>query len=1101
MGVTVITSFASHNRIARGQDWLKARRPAEELLLIGPTLVAANEIARKAAQSKGASFGYHRMTLAQLASALARPGLVAKNLVPLGTLGVQAIANRAIHKLSEAGGLGRYSKLRDGPGFARAIANAITELRLEQIEPDGLAAVAPDLCPLLHAYVRELADHGFTDWPGVLQLAASDAANPENRHQLLGLPTLLLDVTVTTASELAIVRALSSRTSEMLITLPSNDAKTAARLRTGLAAEIRDLDSDHSIESGNGALLRLQRHLFNDTASAPAAAIDDEVAIFSAPGESRECVEIVRRVLALAREGVALDRIGVLLRSPQEYRSHLEEAFGRATVPAYFARGAVRPDPAGRAFHALLCCAAENLSARRFAEYLSLSQVPDANPDGSPPEAAPSGERWIAPDQDLIPPAIADALSEATLPQNHTGASNDRDKDPVIAGQLRAPRRWERLLVERAVIGGRERWQKRINGFAQELRSRLAEIDDEHEATGAAIRRTLTDLEAFADYALPLIEALGDLPKSANWGEWLDRLGALATRALRQPQRVLSVLSELSPMAPIGPVSLTDVLNVVSDLLLQVGIPPPAQRYGAVFIGPVDAARGMSFHAVFIPGLAERLFPQKIVEEPILLDRLRERLDSNLKTNIQRVADERLALGIAVGAAERRLFLSYPRLDLQQARPRVPSFYALEAVRAAEGKLPNFAELDRRAEAESSARIGWPGPNDPVEAIDHAEYDLAVLARFLNSEPGQTQGTGRYLLTTSPYLGRALRTRWQRWSAQWTTADGLIRPSAESRAAMAQHALDMRSYSPTALQNYAACPYRFFLQAIHRFAPREVPEAIDELDPLQRGSLIHEIQFDLFDRLSKANLLPVNGQNLERVRKILDEVIEQVARQFYSDLAPAIDRVWADGIDSIRVDMREWLRRASEDGSGYVPWRFELSFGLSDEAKRRQADSHSSLEPVDLDCGIQLRGSIDLVERHQNGHIRITDHKTGKADGEDGQIIAGGKSLQPALYALVAEKLFRGELKVDGGRLYFCTSTGGFSEVIVPLDQFTRNSIAQLAAIVGEALDQPFLPAAPAQKQCSRCDYQPVCGPYEELRTRRKPEEPLISLLKLRDMP
>ena len=156
--------------------------------------------------------------------------------------------------------------------------------------------------------------------------------------------------------------------------------------------------------------------------------------------------------------------------------------------------------------------------------------------------------------------------------------------------------------------------------------------------------------------------------------------------------------------------------------------------------------------------------------------------------------------------------------------------------------------------------------------------------------------------------------------------------------------------------------------------------------------------------------------------------------------------------------------------------------------QRRQADPHSSPKPVDLDCGIQLRGSIDLVERHPSGHLRISDHKTGKSDGEDGQIIAGGKSLQPALYALVAEKLFRGELKVDCGRLYFCTSAGGFSEVTVPLDRHTRSSVAQLAEIIGEALDKPFLPAAPAERQCAWCDYQPVCGPYEELRTRRKPK-------------
>ena len=114
--------------------------------------------------------------------------------------------------------------------------------------------------------------------------------------------------------------------------------------------------------------------------------------------------------------------------------------------------------------------------------------------------------------------------------------------------------------MEAAVIGGHDRWRKRIDGLAAELRNRLAEIDDDDEARAAGVRGTLEDLEAFAGYALPLIESLGALPKSANWDEWLERLGALATRALREPQRVLSVLSELSPMAAVGPITLDDVL-------------------------------------------------------------------------------------------------------------------------------------------------------------------------------------------------------------------------------------------------------------------------------------------------------------------------------------------------------------------------------------------------------------------------------------------------------------------------------------------------------------------------------------------------------------
>jgi ATP-dependent helicase/nuclease subunit B len=390
MSLTIVTSSAAYHRIACGRDWLRARGPAEEVLIIGATLGAANEIARSVAQTKGASFGYHRLTFGQLTSALARPALTAQGMVPLGELGIQAVANRAIHKLSELGALGRYTKLTSGPGFGRAIANVIRELRLEQIEVDALAHFAPDLCSLLQAYERELAEHGFTDWPGVLRLASSVATDPNFGHPLLGLPTLLLDVPLTTASDVALVRALSSRSPEMLVSVPTSDAVTLARLRSDLAPEITDLDSLGASQPGlkqkeNGSLHRLQRHIFNDAVTAPQAQLDDQVVIFSAPGESRECVEIVRRVLSLAREGIAFDRMAVLLRSPQEYRSHLEEAFGRANVPAYFARGAVLPDPAGRAFHALLCCAAENLSARRFAEYLSLSQVPDAKPDGSPP--------------------------------------------------------------------------------------------------------------------------------------------------------------------------------------------------------------------------------------------------------------------------------------------------------------------------------------------------------------------------------------------------------------------------------------------------------------------------------------------------------------------------------------------------------------------------------------------------------------------------------------------------------------------------------------------------------------------------------------------
>src|SRR3989454_9042328 len=120
-----------------------------------------------------------------------------------------------------------------------------------------------------------------------------------------------------------------------------------------------------------------------------------------------------------------------------------------------------------------------------------------------------------------------------------------------------------------------------------------------------------------------------------------------------------------------------------------------------------------------------------------------------------------------------------------------------------------------------------------------------------------------------------------------------------------------RSYSPTALQNYAACPYKFVLQAIHRLAPREVPEGIDEIDPLSRGSLIHEAQYELLRELSEAGEVPIRDLPAAQLR--LEAVVDRVARRWGGDLAPPLERVWEDCIAGVEIGLRGWLRPGSEE--------------------------------------------------------------------------------------------------------------------------------------------------------------------------------------------
>ena len=1103
---TLHRASAAHLRIARASEWLAARAPSEEILVVAASADAANDLLRAAAAERGAAFGWHRATLGRLAASLALPALVDEGVAPVGVLATEAVVARVLHAMEEAGGagaLGRYGGVADGPGFARAVARTLAELRLAELDPTVLAKHAPELAAIAEAFDAELARARVCDRARVLHLAAQAARDTKYVHPLLGLPTLLLDVPVESAAERALVEALAARAPEVVASVPAGDERSRIHLESALATKAEDLGE--YVGPDAPSLRRLQAHLFEEAAP-PEAPLGGDVVVLSAPGESRECVEIARRIRTAAEEGIPFDSIAVLLRSPEEYRPHLEEAFTRAGIPVHFARGALRPDPSGRAFFSLLACAAEGLSARGFAEYLSLGEVPDATREGEPPPAPPTSDRWVAPDEELVPAAVADALGAAREadgadPAQDREGTEDPETAPVVAGTLRAPRRWERLLVDAAVIGGRERWERRLAGLAHELGLDLHEFDDPEDPKALAIHRDLADLAHLRTYALPLLDALAELPKRAAWGEWLDALSALATRALRHPDRVLAVLSELAPMAAVGPVDLEEVALVLGRRLLEVAVAPGASRYGRVFVAPADAARGLCFEIVLVPGLAEKLFPRRIAEEPILLDATRKALAAELTTNDGRIDRERLALRLAVGAARGRVVLSYPRLDLDQSRPRVPSFYALEALRAAEGRLPGFDELARRAERYTDARVGWPAPSRSEDALDEAEHDLALLDSLLRLDPEKSVGTARFLLTANPHLGRALRFRARRWLRRWTPADGLVDPTPAAREALRAHALGARSFSPTALQHFAECPYRFFLNAVHRLAPREVPEAIEEIGPLERGSLVHEVQFELFQELRDAKLLPVTPANLDRVRGILDGVLARVAARWRDELAPAIERVWEDGVASVRADLREWLRRTSEDPSGFVPFAFELSFGLQ---QRRARDPRSTPEPVSLDCGIRLRGSIDLVERASGGpqgRLRVTDHKTGRERVKPGAIVDGGRALQPVFYALAAEKIFA-DASVEAGRLYYCTATGGFEEREVPLDETARESARTLAEVIGGALDEAFLPAAPAAGACRWCDYREVCGPYEELRTdeRHKPTDRLAPLAKLRSL-
>ena len=976
-----LTSYSELRR--RAVDFVSRFSVAGPVLVLAPVRGAADEVAFEACTA--ALMGVRRFAFREFVLELSASELNRRSLVPVGRFVREALAARITAQAIERGDLTYLRPVAGFPGFPRALTATFEELRLNAVDLDRLRACGEsgaDLAFLLDAYTRELSERGFADHAARVQLARDAFSAVYN--------------TLRQTAVVALDLAPRSKLERDLL----NSVLNAARAMLDLHIAPAGAEPSSSLGS-------LQRYLFSNE-PVPAREEDGSVVILSTSGEALECVEIARAIHAAANQGVPFDQIAILLRSPERHQPLILEALRRAGIPSSCARGARRPDVAGRSLLALLHCADEGLSASRFAEYLSLGQLPEGD-------------------------------------------------EPAT------PARWERLLVDAAVIGGLSRWETRLAGLKHEFHRRHA-AEEEEEARERLAQR-IQDVENLTRLALPAIARLDALPKRALWGDWIAAVTELAEFALRDPERTVELLEELEPMSAIGPVSLAEVLLVLGPRLTSLTAADKSSRFGKVWIGPVEEARGLSFRRVFLPGVNEGLFPRPPAEDPLLLHAQRSALGIELR------ADDTELLGVAVACASERLHLSFSRLDLLTGRERVPSFYAFAAHRAAGGREIGVREFEQRARSATLTRIGWPAPPDPADAIDDAEFDLATL------EP-RKPGSGQYLKTLPGRSVESLRARWARWHKPWKTADGLIVEEIGSDA-LAPYMLQQRAWSPSVLQQYARCPYRFALRGIFGLRPAEQPAGIQRMDPATRGELYHAVQFEL-----------LRGPDpLDR----LDTVLNQVAARFEADLAPAIPQIWRAEIQAIRADLRGWLQQRAALDPDWTPQFAELSFGLRDPVGR---DPRSVREPVEIDGGFRLQGSIDLVDRHASGILRVVDHKTGRVPEPQPEFVGRGEVLQPSLYALAAEKII-GE-PVAFGRLFYSTIAQNYAVFDVPLNDWVRQRALQVLRAIDEAMRNGFLPAAPRKDGCQRCEYLPVCGPYEEERVGEKSAPELKSLKEMR---
>src|SRR5262245_39089534 len=172
--VTAIQSGSAAIRLREARQFLEHFEPGAEVLLLGASRGSVDDLARAISLEKGATFGYHRLSFTQLAARLAIMELAARERAPTTTLGHEAVATRAAFEARSAGALEYFSPVSQTPGFPKALARTLLDLRLAALTGADLVRMprsGTDLAALLDRVDILLNEAGAGDRAALFETA------------------------------------------------------------------------------------------------------------------------------------------------------------------------------------------------------------------------------------------------------------------------------------------------------------------------------------------------------------------------------------------------------------------------------------------------------------------------------------------------------------------------------------------------------------------------------------------------------------------------------------------------------------------------------------------------------------------------------------------------------------------------------------------------------------------------------------------------------------------------------------------------------------------------------------------------------------------
>lgn len=416
---------------------------------------------------------------------------------------------------------------------------------------------------------------------------------------------------------------------------------------------------------------------------------------------------------------------------------------------------------------------------------------------------------------------------------------------------------------------------------------------------------------------------------------------------------------------------LTDALNSLSFNEAET------VRGGVTFTDAVRA-RGLQFKAVFLLGMNEKSFPQIVPEDPVFRDRyrylLRDVLGYWVNQKMERADEERLLFFAAASAAREKLYALYARTGAD-GKEAVLSVYLAELARAA--KLPWSADETVRVSGRISEQIASVEP----EFLTPKELSFSVI---LHPESARENYERAGMLTDG--ISRSLSAAQAiAETGEPNAFDGFVASGKEIFA----RANDGAGFSPSALQELAACPMKYFFDKGLNLEEKDDALSRRELSPDKRGTAYHEILQDFYTELSRLGLTHniFDSAAVEYLNRALDG---RYTKESYKSFG-IYPVVWELILEDIRARLADFVTEDLKNLGPFTPSYFEKEF------------TRLSVSGLPF----KLRGVIDRVDVDaEHKTFIVADYKSSKKGTKD--LAADFFShliFQPFLYVLAAEKL------------------------------------------------------------------------------------------------